>query len=71
MYKPKLLYNEEELFCTKTKFYHLKLTLSFARLVMVRARLTSNSCENLKTCENVLNFLLREDPEIIRKTMLT
>ena len=38
----KLLYNEENIFCTKTEFLTLKLTLPFAKLVMFRARLASN-----------------------------
>ena len=36
--KLKLLYNEEKTFWTKTELLNFKLTLSFAKLVMVAAR---------------------------------
>ena len=38
----KLLYNEEEHFCTKTDLLNFKLTLPLAKLVMVGVRLVSN-----------------------------
>ena len=38
----KLLYNEEELFCTKTELLNFKLTLPLTELVMIRARLVSS-----------------------------
>ena len=41
-FKMKLLYNEEELFCTKTELLNFKLTLPLTELVMIRARLVSS-----------------------------
>ena len=38
----KLLYNKEELFCTKTEFLNFKLTLPLTELVMIGARLVSS-----------------------------
>ena len=38
-----LLYNKEELFCTKTELLNLKLTLLLVKSVMFRARLASNT----------------------------
>ena len=38
----KLLFNEEELFCTKTEFLNFKLTLPLTKLVMIGARLVSS-----------------------------
>ena len=37
-----LLYNEEEVFYAKTEFTNIKITLSLAKLYMVRLRLVSN-----------------------------
>ena len=41
-FKIKLLYNEEELFCTKTGLLYLKITLPFAKLDIAGSRLLSN-----------------------------
>ena len=41
-FKMKLLYNEEELFCTKTELLNFKITLPLATLDMVGSRLVSN-----------------------------
>ena len=41
-FKMKLLYNKEELFCTKTEFLNFKLTLPLTELVMIGARLVSS-----------------------------
>ena len=38
----KLLYNEEELFCTKAELLNFKITLPLAKLYMVSSRLVSN-----------------------------
>ena len=38
-FKIKLIYNEEELFCTKTELLNFKVTLSLAKLDMVGSRL--------------------------------
>ena len=38
----KLLYNEEELFCTKTELLNFKITLPLAQLDMVSSRLVLN-----------------------------
>ena len=38
----KLLYSEEELFCTKTEFLNFKITLALAKLNMVGSRLVSH-----------------------------
>ena len=38
-FKIKLIYNEEELLCTKTDLLNLKVTLSLAKLDMVGSRL--------------------------------
>ena len=41
-FKMKLLYNEEEYFCTQTELLSFKLNLPAAKLDMVGARLVSN-----------------------------
>ena len=41
-FKIKLLYNEEELFCTKTELLNFKITLPLAKLGMIGSRLVSN-----------------------------
>ena len=38
----KLLYNEEELFCTKTELLNFKITLPLAKFDMACSRLVSN-----------------------------
>ena len=42
VFKIKLLYNEEERFCTKTEFLNFKITLPLAKLDMVDSRQVSN-----------------------------
>ena len=42
-FKMKLLYNEEEKFCTKTEFLNFRLTLPLAKLDMIGARLGLNA----------------------------
>ena len=49
----KLLYNEEELFCTTAELLNFKITLPLAKLDMVGTRLVSN---DLKWFEKSLNF---------------
>ena len=41
--KMNLLYNEEELFCTKTELLNFNFTLRFAKSDMVGSRLVSKS----------------------------
>ena len=41
-FKMKLLYNEEESFCTKTELLDLKVTLPLAKVDMVSSRLLLN-----------------------------
>ena len=41
-FKTKLLYNEEELFCTKTELLNFEITLPLTKLDMVRSRLVLN-----------------------------
>ena len=38
----KLLYNKENIFCTKTEFLNFQITLLLAKLDMVGSRLVSN-----------------------------
>ena len=40
--KMKLLYNEEERFCTKTELLTFKITLTLAKVDMVGSNLVSN-----------------------------
>ena len=40
-FKMKLLYNDEQLFCTKTELLNFKVTLALAELYMVGSRLVS------------------------------
>ena len=49
----KLLYNEEELFCTTAELLNFKITLPLAKLDVVGTRLVSN---DLKWFEKSLNF---------------
>ena len=42
-FKIKLLYNEENVFCTKTEFLNFKIAFSLAKLDMFGSRLVSNS----------------------------
>ena len=39
----RLLYNEEELFCTKTELFNFKISLALAKLDIVGSRLVSNN----------------------------
>ena len=42
-FKIKLLYNEENVFCTKTEFLNFKIAFPLAKLDMFGSRLVSNS----------------------------
>ena len=64
----KLLYNEEQFSCTKTKLLNFKLTLPLAKSVMVRGRLTSNdlifSRDTMVDIQFVTFFLLSNISEL-------
>ena len=63
-FKVKLLHNEEEFFCTKTKLLNLKLALPLAKLVMVRARLVTNGLVfsgDTPVDTQIVTFLLLSD----------
>ena len=61
MYKINLLYNEEELFCTKTELLKFKITLPLSKLNMVGSRLVSNGLifsDDISVDIQLVNFLL-------------
>ena len=65
----KLLYNEEDFFCTKSDLLNFKLILLLAKLVMVRARLTSYGLIFLGDNPvdiQLINFLLLSDTSELR-----
>ena len=65
----KLLYNEEDFFCTKSDLLNFKLILLLAKLVMVRARLTPYGLIFLGDNPvdiQLINFLLLSDTSELR-----
>ena len=60
----KLLYNTEEIFCTKTEFLNFKITLPLAKLDMIGSRLVSNGLIFSDDIQLVTFLLLSEISEL-------